>query len=154
MSTHYERQHRKKPGQYTFFLSCYDSALDVWDIRASLTDVMGFAFDVFFMRGTRGINRKSSIYDVSRKDTMTIFIHIYHVLRVSEIYVTRTFINHQLNAQFLYSLITSVTLYSSTCFEHRCAHLQEEKNCMPTVSGIVTFCKLPYHALIESGLTL
>ena len=38
-----------------------------------------------------------------------------------------TCINHQLNAQFLYSfLITSVTLHSSTCFEHRCAHPQEE----------------------------
>ena len=36
-----------------------------------------------------------------------------------------TSISHQLNAQLLYSLITSVTLYSSTCFEHRCAHLQE-----------------------------
>ena len=36
-------------------------------------------------------------------------------------------IDHQLNAQFLYSLITSVTLYSSTCFEHRCAHPQEER---------------------------
>ena len=36
-------------------------------------------------------------------------------------------INHQINAQFLYSLITPVTLYSSTCFEHRCGHLQEER---------------------------
>ena len=37
-------------------------------------------------------------------------------------------VNHQLNAQFLYSfLITSVTLHSSTCFEHRCAHSQEER---------------------------
>ena len=41
--------------------------------------------------------------------------------------VVKTCISHQLNAQFLYSLITSVTLYSSTCFEHRCAHLQEER---------------------------
>ena len=38
-----------------------------------------------------------------------------------------TCINHQLNAQFLYSLIKSVTLYSSACFEHRCAHRQEER---------------------------
>ena len=46
-------------------------------------------------------------------------------------------INHQLNAQFLYSLIIYITLYSPTCFEHRCAHLQEE-NCIRTVPGIVT----------------
>ena len=38
-----------------------------------------------------------------------------------------TCINHQLNAQFLYSLIIYITLCSSTCFEHRCAHLQEER---------------------------
>ena len=39
----------------------------------------------------------------------------------------QTCICHQLHAQFFYSLITSVTLYSSTCFEHRWAHPQEEK---------------------------
>ena len=55
-------------------------------------------------------------------------------------------INHQLNAQFLYSLIIYITLCSSTCFEHRCAHLQEE-NCIHTVSGIVTLYKLPYSAV-------
>ena len=33
--------------------------------------------------------------------------------------ILRTCISHQLNAQFLYSSITFVTLYSSTCFEHR-----------------------------------
>ena len=36
-------------------------------------------------------------------------------------------INHQLNAQFLYPLIVYITLYSTTCFEHRCAHLQETR---------------------------
>lgn len=51
-------------------------------------DVMGCAFDVFFMRGTREINRKSDIYNVNRKDTVTVFIQIYHELRMSEIYVT------------------------------------------------------------------
>ena len=51
-------------------------------------DVMECAFDVFFMRGTRGISRKSDIYDVDEKDTMTVLIQIYHELRMSEIYVT------------------------------------------------------------------
>ena len=38
-----------------------------------------------------------------------------------------TCVNHQLNTQFFYSfLITSVSLHSTTCFEHRCAHPQEE----------------------------
>ena len=30
---------------------------------------------------------------------------------------------------------------------------RRKENCMPTVSGIVTLCKLPYRALIESGLS-
>ena len=48
------------------------------------------------------------------------------IWKIKELEVSWTCINHQLNAQFLYSLIISITLYSSTCFEHRCAHLQEE----------------------------
>ena len=48
-------------------------------------------------------------------------------VKAAEATTYKSCINHQLNAQFLYSLIAFVTLYSSTCFEHRCAHLQEER---------------------------
>jgi len=32
-------------------------------------------------------------------------------------------------------------LHSSTCFEHYCAHIQED-NCINTASGIVTLCRV------------
>jgi len=51
-------------------------------------DVMECAFDVCFLRGTRGINRKSDIYDVNEKGTVTVYIQICHELRMSEMYVT------------------------------------------------------------------
>jgi len=41
---------------------------------------------------------------------------------------------YQLDTQ---TLILTHLLYSSTCFEHYCAHLQEY-NCIYTASGIVT----------------
>jgi hypothetical protein len=63
--------------------------------------------------------------------------------------IVLTWIYHQLNAQF-YLFYNNITSWSSTCFEHRCAHLQEDI-CIFTVSGIVTLCMLPYSAPIKSG---
>ena len=48
----------------------------------------------------------------------------------------------QLNAQILD--IFKINLYSSTCFEHFCAHHQEVK-LYYTASGIVTICRWPGH---------
>ena len=42
-------------------------------------------------------------------------------------------------------------LYSSTCFEHCCAHHQQVKLCY-TASGIVTLCRFPSGVQIERGL--
>jgi len=42
-------------------------------------------------------------------------------------------------------------LYSSTCFEHYCAHHQEVK-LYYTTPGIVTLCRWPSGAQVESGL--
>ena len=56
----------------------------------------------------------------------------------------------QLNAQILIFLIS--LLYSSTCFEHWCAHHQEVK-LYYTASGIVTLWRLPSGAPVERGLS-
>jgi hypothetical protein len=59
--------------------------------------------------------------------------------RTTEIIKTHvlwTWTDHQLNAQF-YLFNNNITSWSSTCFQHRCAHLQED-SCIFTVSGIVT----------------
>jgi hypothetical protein len=61
-----------------------------------------------------------------------------------------TWIYHQPNAQ-IYLFNNNITSWSSTCFEHRCAHLQED-NCIFTISGIVSLCMLPYSAPIKSEL--
>jgi hypothetical protein len=53
-----------------------------------------------------------------------------------------TWIYHKLNAQF-YLFNNNITSWSSTCFEHRCAHLQED-NCIFAASGIVTLCMAAY----------
>jgi hypothetical protein len=66
------------------------------------------------------------------------------------LHLIQAWIYHQINAQF-YLFNNNITSWSSTRFEHRCAHLQED-NCMFTVSGIVTLCMLPYFAPIKSGL--
>jgi len=44
-------------------------------------------------------------------------------------------------------------LYSSTCFEHCCAHHQEIK-LYYRASGIVTLCRWPSGAQVERGLVL
>ena len=51
----------------------------------------------------------------------------------------------QLNAQNLVFLIS--LLYSSTCFEHCCAHHQEVKFYY-TASGIITLCRWPSGAQV------
>jgi hypothetical protein len=72
-----------------------------------------------------------------------------HVSRIAVLIFRRTIVYHQLNAQF-YLFNNTITLWFSTCFEHRCARLQED-NCIFTVSGIVTLYMLPYSAPIKSG---
>ena len=63
------------------------------------------------------------------------------IIRRSKLYYTAsgivTLCRWPSGAQFIISL-----LYSSTCFEHRCAHQQEVK-LYYTASGIVTFCRWP-----------
>jgi len=49
------------------------------------------------------------------------------------------------NSCFIISL-----LYAFTCFEHCCVHHQEVKVVLP-VSGIVTHCRWPSGAQVESG---
>ena len=48
-------------------------------------------------------------------------------------------------------LILIRLLRSSTCFEHYCAHLQED-NCINTVSGIVTLERSEWSKLIQYTL--
>jgi hypothetical protein len=43
--------------------------------------------------------------------------------------IVQTCFNYQLNAQFIYSIIICITLWSLTCFEQCHAHLQEVKLC-------------------------
>ena len=54
----------------------------------------------------------------------------------------------QLNTQILVFLIS--LLYSSTCFEHCCAHHQEVK-LYYTASGIVTLCRWPSGVHLRTG---
>jgi hypothetical protein len=54
----------------------------------------------------------------------------------------------QINAQF-YLFNNNITAWSSTCFEHRCAHLQED-NCIFAVSGIVTLISVCCHTVHRS----
>jgi len=49
------------------------------------------------------------------------------------------------------SLILIRLLYSSTCFEHYYAHLQED-NCISTASGIVTVFRWPFSTQVTRGL--
>jgi len=53
----------------------------------------------------------------------------------------------QLNAQILFFISL---LYSSTCFEHCCAHRQEVK-LYYTAYGIVTLCRWPSRAHLRAG---
>jgi len=55
-------------------------------------------------------------------------------------------VDNQLDAQIFHNTYIYIFVYiykylfkSSTCFEHLCAHPQED-NCMNTTSGIITLC--------------
>ena len=101
----------------------YSTVVDVTLIRYSL----GTGVYILCKRATRSFLRTAVAI------TWTIPVSYACIIRTVDIrpqlLESETCIDHQLNAQLFYSLIIYITLCSSTCFEHRCAHLQEE-NCI------------------------
>ena len=72
-----------------------------------------------------------------------IYFDIFLTVHLSIILVT-----DKLNAQILFFIIS--LLYSSTCFEHCCAHHHEVK-LHYTASGIVTLCRWSSGVQVETG---
>jgi len=64
----------------------------------------------------------------------------------------KTFSNHQLNAQFLYSSTICVLHYDPQHVSSSTLLILRRTNCITTASGIVTLCKQPYGMQVESGL--
>ena len=75
----------------------------------------------------------------------TIFMFWYFDILLT-VHLSIILATNQLNAQILVFVIS--LLYSSTCFEHYCAHHQDVK-LYYTASGIVTLCRWPSGAQVD-----
>jgi len=66
--------------------------------------------------------------------------------------IVQTFLNYQLNAQFLYSSIICMLHYDPQHVSSSTLLIFRRTNCIITASGIVTLSKQPYSMSVESWL--
>ena len=119
------------PDTHFFYrLSRLQGHIVVYSIMIKPEHVQNFCIKHFFsVYGYKLDNGRQ----ISRKKNLCLSTNVYVLLTVHP-NVMRVFFFTNLMHKFF---ILIHLLHSSTCFEHYCAHLQED-NCINTASGIVT----------------